>query len=235
MPTAIVPSVLPADWSRLGEECAALEQAGVDRIQWDVMDGSFVPNLTFGADLIAACRPYASVPYEAHLMIERPERYLELYAEAGCQWLIIHVESSTHPHRVLQATKQLGVKTGLALNPGTPLEAADPLLDLTDMLLVMTVNPGFGGQPYITSMERKVAAARRLIAEREVDVEIQVDGGIGPRTIAGAARAGADVFVSGSALWRYDTLVDGVEDLRRRAQEAKEVGPTGFEPVTSRV
>jgi ribulose-phosphate 3-epimerase len=221
MAVQIVPSVLPADLARLGDECRALESAGVDRIQWDVMDGGFVPNLTFGADLIAACRGHVDVPFEAHLMIEAPEPYLGQYAEAGCQWLIVHLESTKHPHRALMAVKELGVDSGLALSPGTPIEAADPLLELTDMLLIMTVNPGFGGQSYIASMERKVATARRLIAERGLDIEIEVDGGIGPETIAGAAGAGADIFVSGSALWKYPSFAQGVEDLRNRAEAAK--------------
>ena len=221
MQPRIVPSVLPADWSRLGEECRTLAAAGVDRIQWDVMDGAFVPNLTFGPDLIRACRPHVTVPFEAHLMIDRPERYLEDYADAGCQWLIVHVESTVHPHRTLMAVRDLGVRTGLALNPGTPIEAADPLLELVDMLLIMTVNPGFGGQPYLTDMEPKIAAARQRVDFRGLPTEIEVDGGISTDTIAGAARAGADVFVSGSALWRADDLATGVTDLRTRAAQAQ--------------
>ena len=217
----IVPSVLPADWSRLGDECQALERAGADRIQWDVMDGVFVPNLTFGADLIAACRPHVDLSFEAHLMIERPERYLEQYAQAGCQWLIVHVESTSHPHRTLMAIRALGVRTGLALNPGTPIETAEPLLELVDLLLVMTVNPGFGGQSYIATTERKVAAARRLIDRRGLDTRIEVDGGIDLDTIGGAAAAGADVFVSGSALWRHDDLGRGVSELRARAEDRR--------------
>ena len=227
MPVQIVPSVLPADHSRMGEECERLKAAGVDRIQWDVMDGIFVPNLTFGPDLIAACRKRVDLPFEAHLMIEGPERYLGDYADAGCQWLIVHVESTPHPHRALMAVKDLGVKSGVALNPGTPIEVAEPLLDLTDLLLIMTVNPGFGGQSYIASTERKVAAARKLIDEGGYATEIEVDGGIGPETIAGAAAAGADVFVSGSALWKYESLADGVEDLRRRANEARRPSRSG--------
>ena len=227
MPVQIVPSVLPADHSRMGQECERLEAAGVDRIQWDVMDGNFVPNLTFGPELIAACRKRVDVPFEAHLMIEAPERYLPEYADAGCEWLIIHAESTRHPHRALMAVKDLGVKTGLALNPGTPIEVAEPLLDLTDLLLIMTVNPGFGGQSYIASTERKVAAARKLIDNGGYTTEIEVDGGIGPETIAGAAAAGADVFVSGSALWKYDSLAEGVKDLRRRANEARQPSTSG--------
>ena len=221
MPVQIVPSVLPADHSRMGEECEALEKAGVDRIQWDVMDGAFVPNLTFGPELIGACRKRVDVPFEAHLMMERPQRYLDQYAEAGCEWLIVHVESTTHAHSALLAVKDLGVKTGLALNPGTPIQAAEPLLDLTDLLLVMTVNPGFGGQAYIASMERKIAAARTMIDKHSLDIEIEVDGGIGPETIGGAAAAGADIFVSGSALWKYGSFAEGVRDLRERADAAR--------------
>ena len=221
MPVEIVPSVLPADFSALGDACRALEAAGVDRIQWDVMDGAFVPNLTFGADVIAGCRPHTSVPFEAHLMIERPDRYLEQFVDAGCEWVIVHVESTDHPHRTLTALRGLDVRAGLALNPGTPIEAAEPMLDLVDLLLLMTVNPGFGGQSYIPSTERKIAAARSLIDDRGLDTRIEVDGGIDLETIGGAAAAGADVFVSGSALWRYDDLGTGVKELRDKAGAAR--------------
>jgi ribulose-phosphate 3-epimerase len=214
----IAPSVLPADFSRLGDECKALEDAGVNRIQWDVMDGEFVPNLTFGPDVIAACRKHVSIPFEAHLMVRTPETLLERYIEAGCELLIVHAESTTHLHRCLGQIADAGARAAVALNPATPIEDIEYVLDLVEMVLVMTVNPGFGGQAYISTMEPKVAALRSLIVERGLDVDIEVDGGIGPDTIAGAARAGANVLVAGSALYRDpEGLAHAVADLRERA------------------
>lgn len=220
-PVHIAPSVLPADFSRLGDECKALEDAGVDRIQWDVMDGQFVPNLTFGPDVIAACRPHVSIPFEAHLMVETPEVLLDRYVEAGCELLIVHAESTTHLHRCLGQVADAGGRAAVALNPATPVEAVEHVLDLVEMVLVMTVNPGFGGQAYIATMEPKVAQLRALIVERGLGVDIEVDGGIGPDTIAGAASAGANVLVAGSALYRDpEGLAHAVADLRKRAEAA---------------
>ena len=220
MPSMIVPSVLPADFTRLGEDCLALEKAGVDRIQWDVMDGHFVPNLTFGPDVISACREVCDVGFEAHLMVERPDDLLPRYVEAGCEMVIVHAETLAHAHRTLGRIRELGAKAGIALNPATPATAVEHLLDQLDMVLVMTVNPGFGGQPYLASMEPKIAQVRRLITDSGLPIQLEVDGGIGPDTIAGAAQAGADVFISGSALWKYPSFEEGVADLRRRADEA---------------
>jgi ribulose-phosphate 3-epimerase len=221
MPVKIVPSVLPADFANLGRDCQALEAAGVDRIQWDVMDGKFVPNLTFGPDVIAACRGVCRVGFEAHLMVERPEELLHRYIEAGCELVIVHPESLQQPHRTYAQIRELGARTGIALSPATPLSHLEHVLDLVDLILVMTVNPGFGGQSYIATMEPKIAAARQMIDSHGSSIELEVDGGIGPDTIAGAARAGADVFISGSALWRYPTFADGVADLRQRATAAR--------------
>jgi ribulose-phosphate 3-epimerase len=221
VPAKIVPSVLPADFTRLGEDCQALEKAGVDRIQWDVMDGHFVPNLTFGADVIAACRKVCDVGFEAHLMVERPDDLLPLYVEAGCDLVIVHAETLVHPHRTLARIRELGAASGIALNPGTPAGTIEHLLDLLDMVLVMTVNPGFGGQPYIKTMEPKITQVRSMIDASGMPVELEVDGGIGPETIAGAAQAGADVFISGSALWEYPSFAEGVADLRARAEAAR--------------
>lgn len=220
-PVAIVPSVLPADFSRLGEECAALEKAGVDRIQWDVMDGQFVPNLTMGPDIIAACRPHVAVPFEAHLMVETPDELLPRYVEAGCELLIVHAEACTHLHRTLGHIRECGAGAAVALNPATPVSAVQHVLDLVDMVLVMTVNPGFGGQAYIATMEPKIAELRRLVVAGGHDVDIEVDGGIGPDTVSGAAAAGANVLVAGSALFRDpDGLGHAVTDLRDRAEIA---------------
>jgi ribulose-phosphate 3-epimerase len=220
-PILIAPSVLPADFARLGEECVALEKAGVDRIQWDVMDGVFVPNLTFGPDVIAAIRPHVSIPFEAHLMVVDPDRLLPRYVEAGCDLVIVHAEACTHLHRTLAGIRELGASPAVALNPATPVSAVAHVLDLLDLVLVMTVNPGFGGQAYIASMEPKIAELRRLIVGGGHDVDIEVDGGIGPSTVAGAAAAGANVLVSGSALYKDPGgLEHAVADLRARAVSA---------------
>jgi ribulose-phosphate 3-epimerase len=221
-PISIVPSVLPADFSRLGEECQALEKAGVDRIQWDVMDGQFVPNLTFGPDVIASVRDLVNVPFEAHLMVQTPEQMLDRYVEAGCEMLIVHVESTLHLHRTLGAVTELGAQAAVALNPATPIETVANVLDLVEMVLIMTVNPGWGGQAYLATMEPKITALRDLIDESGHEVDIEVDGGIGPLTIAGAAAAGANVLVAGSSLFADDQgLEHAVSDLRRRATAAQ--------------
>ena len=222
-PVQIVPSVLPADFARLGTECMALAQAGVDKIQWDVMDGHFVPNLTFGPDVIAAARSHVDVPFEAHLMVERPDDLMHLYVEAGCQMLIIHAETTPHLHRTLSRVRELGAEAAVALNPSTPVTAIENVLDLLDMVLVMTVNPGFGGQAYISTMEPKISSVREMLDRGGFeDVSVEVDGGISASTIAGASAAGANVFISGSALFKYpEGLAFGVADLRSRAEAAR--------------
>jgi ribulose-phosphate 3-epimerase len=221
-PIEIAPSVLPADFARLGAEVAALEAAGVDRIQWDVMDGRFVPNLTFGPDVIAACRPHASVLFEAHLMVEEPDDLAARYVEAGCDLLIVHAEACRHLHRTLGHIRELGARPAVALNPSTPASAVEHVLDLVELVLVMTVNPGFGGQAYIATMEPKIAAIRRLVLERGHDVDIEVDGGIGPSTIQAAAAAGANVLVAGSALYRDpEGLAHAVTELRDLAEATR--------------
>jgi ribulose-phosphate 3-epimerase len=217
----IAPSVLPCDFARLGEEVAALEQAGVDRIQWDVMDGQFVPNLTFGPDVIASARPHTSLPFEAHLMVLTPDVMAEEYVRAGCSRLIVHVEACPHLHRTLGHIRSLGASAGVALNPATPPSAVAHVLDLVDLVLVMTVNPGFGGQAYIATMEPKITQVRDMIDAAGHDVDVEVDGGIGPATVGGAAEAGANVFVAGTALFRYPQgLAAGVADLRAKATAA---------------
>jgi ribulose-phosphate 3-epimerase len=214
--------VLPADFSRLGEDVAALADAGVDLVQWDVMDGQFVPNLTFGPDVIASVRDLVNVPFEAHLMVNTPELMLDRYVEAGCEMLIVHVESTTHLHRTLAAVADLGAQAGVALNPATPVDTVAHVLDLVEMVLVMTVNPGFGGQAYLATMEPKITALRALIDGSGHEVDIEVDGGIGPLTIAGAAAAGANVLVAGSSLFADPQgLGHAVSDLRARALAAQ--------------
>jgi ribulose-phosphate 3-epimerase len=221
-PIEIAPSVLPADFSRLGDEVLALEKAGVDRIQWDVMDGRFVPNLTFGPDVIASCRPRVSVPFEAHLMVDEPDELLGRCVEAGCRLLIVHAESTRHLHRTLGRVRDLGADAGVALNPATPVAAVAHVLDLCSLVLVMTVNPGFGGQDYIATMEPKVAAVRRMIVEGGWDCDLEVDGGIAPSTAGGATRAGANVLVAGSALYRDPLgLEHAVTELRDIARGSR--------------
>ena len=221
-PFEIAPSVLPVDFTVFGAECLALEKAGVDRIQFDVMDGRFVPNLTFGPDVIASVRPLLTVPFEAHLMVEEPDRLMHLYVEAGCQRLIVHAEACLHLHRVLGGIAELGAKAAVALNPATPAAHVEHVLDLVDMVLVMTVNPGVGGQSYIDTMEPKIAEIRRMIVGRGLDVDIEVDGGISPTTIGGAAVAGANVLVAGSALFRDPAgLEHAVTELRALAESTR--------------
>ncbi len=219
----IAPSVLPVDFSRLGDEVAALEAAGVDRIQWDVMDGQFVPNLTFGPAVIASARRHTSLPFEAHLMVYTPDVMAAEYVAAGCSRLIVHAEACTHLHRTLANIASLGATAAVALNPATPASAVAHVLDLVDMVLVMTVNPGFGGQAYIATMEPKIREVRDMIERAGLGdrVDVEVDGGIGPATIAGAAAAGANILVAGSALFRDpEGLEHAVSELRATASAA---------------
>lgn len=214
-PPLIVPSVLPADFSRLGEACRQLEEAGVDRIQFDVMDGRFVPNLTFGPDVIAAVRSWTTLPFEAHLMVEEPGPMLARFVEAGCERLIVHAEACTHLHRVLGQVGELGAAAAVAINPATSPHDVAGVLDLVDLVLVMTVNPGWGGQAYLATMEPKVAQVRAMVDAGGGGVDVEVDGGISPATIAGAAAAGANVFVTGSSLFSHPGgLGAAVEELR---------------------
>jgi ribulose-phosphate 3-epimerase len=222
-PIQIVPSVLPADFARLGEEVAALEAAGADSIQWDVMDGQFVPNLTFGPDVIKAARAHCSIPFEAHLMVYTPDAMAERFVEAGCSRLIVHAEACTHLHRSVTNIASMGASAAVALNPATPAVAVEHVLDLVDLVLVMTVNPGFGGQSYIATMEPKIREVRSLIAAAGLSevVDVEVDGGIGPDTVGGAAGAGANVLVAGSALFRDpEGLSHAVDGIRAKAEAA---------------
>jgi ribulose-phosphate 3-epimerase len=218
----IVPSVLPADFARLGEVCQQLEKAGVDRLQFDVMDGRFVPNLTFGADVIAAVRPWVGVGFEAHLMVEEPDHLIPGFVEAGCEIVIVHAEACRHLHRTLGLIASLGASPAVALNPATPADAVAHVLDLVSLVLVMTVNPGFGGQAYLPTMEPKIAQVAAMVASSGRAIEVEVDGGIGPSTVAGAAGAGANARVAGSALFKDpDGFEHAVADLRNRAEVAR--------------
>jgi len=224
LPIQIVPSVLPCDFAKLGAEIEALDAAGVDHFQWDVMDGQFVPNLTFGPDVIAAARKHTTKPFEAHLMVLTPDVLASRYVEAGCSRLIVHAEACPHLHRTLGNIASMGANPAVALNPHTPVSEIEHVLDLVDMVLIMTVNPGFGGQSYIATMEPKIAQLRALIDRRGLSdrVHIEVDGGIGPSTIAGAVSAGANVLIAGTALFRYsEGLEFAVNDLRAKAHAAR--------------
>ena len=223
LPIQIAPSVLPADFAELGKAVRDLESAGVDLIQWDVMDGQFVPNLTFGPDVIAAARKHCSVPFEAHLMVLTPDVMAEQYVKAGCSRLIVHAEACTHLHRTLANIRNMGATAGVALNPATPASAIEHVLDLVDMVLVMTVNPGFGGQSYISTMEPKIREVRNMIESAGLGdaVHLEVDGGISATTVAGAASAGANVLLAGSALFKHPGgLEAAVTEIRANATAA---------------
>jgi ribulose-phosphate 3-epimerase len=199
----VVPSMLDCDQSRLAEELADLEAAGADRVQWDIMDGSFVPRITHGADPIAAVRQQSKLTFEAHLMVDRPESQWQSFAEAGCEVVIVHAEATRHLHLLLQDMRNAGVRAGVAVNPATPLEAVIDVLDLVDHLLVMTVNPGRGGQKFIGSMLGKVRDARELIDDGELVIDLEVDGGVSAQIAPQVAEAGANLLVAGSAVNRH--------------------------------
>jgi len=220
-PIKIVPSVLPVDFARLGDEVARLEAAGCDLIQWDIMDGQFVPNLTFGPDVVAAGRRHTALPFEAHLMTLTPEVLAERFVEAGCARLIVHAESVTHLHRTLGFVGGLGVRAGVALNPATPANAVENVLDLVDLVLVMTVNPGFGGQRYISTMEPKIAEVRSMVEKSGLAIDVEVDGGIDATSAPRVAAAGANVLVAGTSLFAHpDGLAAAVAELRANAEGA---------------
>ena len=197
----VAPSILSADFGRLADEVAAVDAAGADWIHVDVMDGRFVPNITIGPVVVRAVRAATSLPLDVHLMIIEPERYLRDFAEAGATVISVHVEASPHLHRTLQQIRGLGVKAGVVLNPHTPEEAIRSILPDVDLVLVMSVNPGFGGQSFIPSALAKLTAIRRMIDERGLDVALEVDGGVAPATAAEVVRAGASVLVAGSAVF----------------------------------
>lgn len=208
----ISPSILSADFSKLGDEVRRIDQAGADYIHIDVMDGMFVPNLTFGMPVISAIRKVTDKPFDVHLMIESPERYIDGFRDAGADILTVHAEATKHLHRTLQSIRAAGMKAGVALNPGTDEGAVRNVLNETDMVLIMTVNPGFGGQKFIPEMCEKIRAVRKMIGER--DILLEVDGGISEKTVGYVTEAGANVIVAGSAIFNAEDAAQAICRIR---------------------
>jgi ribulose-phosphate 3-epimerase len=217
LPVRIAPSILAADFGRLADEVRAVERAGADWIHVDVMDGHFVPNLTLGPVVVEALRAATRLPLDVHLMIEEPERSLEAYVRAGADRVGVHVETCPHLHRTLAQIREAGAKACVVLNPATPAIAVRPVLGDVDQVLVMSVNPGFGGQKFIPAVLGKLERLRQWIRDAELTVELEVDGGIGAGTVGAAARAGANVFVAGTAVFRASDYAAAIADLRKEA------------------
>jgi ribulose-phosphate 3-epimerase len=217
--TLIAPSILSADFTCLGKEVAAVETAGADWIHIDVMDGRFVPNITYGPIIVAACKRATSLPLDVHLMIEKPEEIIPAFAEAGADYISVHAETCPHLHRTLQQIRELGVKPGVALNPATPLSSIEYIADQLEFVLIMSVNPGFGGQKFIGSSIEKIRTLSDLLAQKNPAAVIQVDGGINSGTIAAVAKAGARCFVAGSAIFNTPDYAQTIAALRKDAEK----------------
>ncbi|MFO7892870.1 MAG: ribulose-phosphate 3-epimerase [Longimicrobiales bacterium] len=219
MTVKIAPSILSSDFARLADGVAEAEAGGADWVHVDVMDGHFVPNITIGVPVVAALRNVTDLPLDVHLMIERPEKYVDAFADAGADWLTVHQEASVHLHRTVQAIRHRGMMAGVSLNPATPVATLEEMAPYLDMVLVMSVNPGFGGQSFIPSSTAKVARVKALLEDAgRPEVEIQVDGGIGPDTAGEVAAAGATVLVAGSAIYRgAGSVADNIAAIREAA------------------
>jgi ribulose-phosphate 3-epimerase len=211
----IAPSILSANFAELGKEIKDVENGGANYIHIDVMDGHFVPNITMGPMVVKAIRPLTNLPLDVHLMIAHPDKYIEAFSEAGADYITVHVEAAPHLHRTIQLIKNKGVKAGVVLNPATPADWVKPILSDIDMVLLMTVNPGFGGQSFISSVVPKIRQIRSWAEEMNPSLEIEVDGGINPETAAICAEAGADVFVAGSAIYNQTDRSAAIQELRK--------------------
>lgn len=214
----IAPSILSADFSRLGDEIRAVDQAGAEVIHVDVMDGHFVPNITIGPLVVKAVRQVTARVVDVHLMIENADRYLELFAEAGADWITVHVEACPHVHRTVSRIRELGKKAGVVLNPATPLESLDFILEEVDLVMLMSVNPGFGGQSFIRSTLHKISRLKKRIDNLGLAVGIEIDGGISPATIGEVAEAGANIFVAGSAIYGRPNYQAVIKEMRELAE-----------------
>jgi ribulose-phosphate 3-epimerase len=221
MPIRIAPSILSADFGRLADEVRAVEAAGADWIHVDVMDGRFVPNITIGPLVVEAVRKVTRLPIDAHLMIVEPERYVEAFARAGADLISVHAEVSPHLHRTIQAIRAAGARPSVALNPSTPLDCLEYVIGDVEMVLLMTVNPGFGGQSYIPAVTEKVRRLRRMADERGQELEIEVDGGVRASAVGAVAQAGANVFVAGTAVFGAKDYRAAVHDLRDAAERGR--------------
>ena len=216
----IAPSILAANFSKLAEEVIEVEQAGAQLIHIDVMDGHFVPNITMGPIVVEALRPVTKLPLDVHLMIENPDNYIESFAKAGADYITVHVEACPHLHRTIQLIRSFGVKPGVVLNPHTPIESIQHVLEDIDMVLFMTVNPGFGGQKFIYSVIPKIKQLADLIKEKELAIEIEIDGGINAETIVPCAEAGATIFVAGSAIYNQQDRKQALQDIQQAGERA---------------
>ena len=218
MTIRISPSILSADFARLADGVAEAEAAGADWIHVDVMDGHFVPNITIGVPVVAALRRVTKLPLDVHLMIDQPERYVDAFVEAGADWLTVHQEATVHLHRTVQRIRQLGARPGVSLNPATPHAALSEILPYVDLVLVMSVNPGFGGQKYIPTSTAKIAAIRHALDERGLwPIELEVDGGVGEQNAGEVAAAGATVLVAGAAIFNAGGVAENISRLRAAA------------------